>query len=314
MNAVSTFVFSKLALISRNLPPFKGKVRACMSIFRALGGESLSTPQTAVLNRPIKHQMRLDLRAWAQRLAYVDGGYEPRTVEFLRELTNASVSPGYLLDVGACIGAITVPYAVLRRNESPLAVIAFEAVSDNAKLLRDNVRLNYLGDAVRVHEIALGDTSKIVDIQVEGNRKKGEGAGTANILADGTDYECVRQSIQILRLDDIDLPRGCGAIKIDTDGYDFKVLQGAEAFLARERPIIFGEFSAHCMRWHGQTVSDVQRFCETINYRLFSKIANEMHFVRDFPVETFNQDLLLVPEEKLNRVTPRLLSNETRSI
>jgi FkbM family methyltransferase len=294
MNTAAAFAFSKLALISRSLPPFRGKVRACMSIFRALGGESLYTPQVALLSRPTKHLMKLDLRAWAQRFAYVDGGYEPRTVKFLVELTKANMSHGYLLDAGACVGAITVPYALLQQSESPMAVVAFETVSDNAKLLRENVQLNRLNDVVEVHELALGDTAKTVDIQVEGNRKRGDGAGTANILADGTDYECVRQSIQITRLYDIDLPRGCGAIKIDTDGYDFKVLQGAEAFLKRERPVIFGEFSAHCMRWHGQTVN--------------AKIDGKQRFASEFSVDTFDQDLLLVPKEKLDRVVSWLIS------
>ncbi len=283
-----------------------------MLVLNALGAKSLREPQVVKLSRPVAHHMALDVRAWAQRLAYVDGGYEPDTVDFLHALSAPDQSPGYLLDVGACIGAITVPYAVIRRNELPVSVIAFEAVGDNAKLLRENVGLNSLTANVVVHGVALGEAAKTVDIQVEGDRKAGEGAGTANILAEESKYECVRQTIQVMRLDDLALPHGCGVVKIDTDGYDLKVMQGATSFLRRERPVVFGEFSAHCMNWHGQTVDDVARFCESIDYRLYARADAGFRFMDKVQKDSFVQDLLLVPAEKLAAMSPYLIADHGR--
>jgi FkbM family methyltransferase len=307
MNALARTLFSAIASILRAVPPFRGKVRVAMFAFRVLGGHAWAEPQTVHLPRPVRHRMKLDIRAWAQRLAFVDGGYEPETVVFLRAVSAKTISPGYLLDIGACIGAIAIPYAVARRDELAQTVVAFEAVADNVKLLRENVALNELNANVTVHDVALGESSKTVAIQVEGDRNVGEGSGTANILAENSDYDCVRQTINVRRMDDLHLPRGCGVIKIDTDGYDLKVLQGGTEFLSRERPIVFGEFSAHCMGWHGQSVHDVRRLCEQAGYELFAKVGDKFRFTKVFDHESFVQDLLLVPAEKLDVISVYLV-------
>jgi hypothetical protein len=58
-------------------------------------------------------------------------------------------------------------------------------------------------------------------------------------------------------------------MKLDTDGYDLFVLMGAKGLLERAQPPILGEFSAHCLNWHGQTVADVRDFVDTFDYRVF---------------------------------------------
>jgi FkbM family methyltransferase len=193
-----------------------------------------------------------------------------------------------------------------------VTAVAVEAVPDNVVALRKNVGLNGLGDAISIVPYALGATAGVAQIQVEGDLEAGEGTGTANILADGTTFECVRQEVRVRTLDELldsgELPRRCSVVKIDTDGYDLKVLQGGTKFLARDRPVVFGEFSAHCLNWHGQSLSDVVAFADANGYQTWRRQIPEWRFTRTLGAGTFEQDLLLVPRERVDAFA-RLLAS-----
>lgn len=273
-------------------------------LYRLLGLRDRSVLVDVTLSRPVEYQMQLDLHSWLQRLAFLTGSYEPDTVLFLERLASASKPTGYLLDVGANIGTISIPFAVrAAKKEATISdgrvlAIAFEAVPDNIAVLRRNIHQNKLDGAVLVFPFGLGEVNKSVRIQVEGDLSAGAGTGTANILADDSKWDCVTQSIEIKRLDELDLPTNCGVVKIDTDGYDLKVLEGAVAFLRRSRPVIFGEFAAHCMNWHGQSLKDVAQLCDSIEYQVWMRLAGSYTFTDRLDHGHFVQDLLLVPREQ----------------
>jgi FkbM family methyltransferase len=297
-------LFLGFGRVASALPPVRGKTRLCLALYRLLGLAGRHVRVRARLRRPVRYVAELDLHAWLQRVAFLTGGYEGDTVEFLLRLESAGggARPGYLLDVGANVGLIAVPFALLARAGGGVRVVAVEAISDNLAVLRRNVELNGLGDAVKVVEVGLGEVARTVEIQVEGDLERGEGTGTANILPIGSTYECVRQTIEIRTLDELadcgEIPAGCSVVKIDTDGYDLKVLQGGVGFLRRERPVIFGEFSAVCLSWHGQSLADVLAFAKTVDYEVWKRIPRTWKFEVATEDSSFSEDLLLVPVEK----------------
>lgn len=278
-------IFIALVGASHTLPEIKGKHRALLALCHALKLDRRHATVEANLSKPVAYLARLDLHSWLQRLAFVSGGYETRTVHLLLRLWK-SHTRGYLLDIGANIGLISIPFALLARSAK---VIAVEAVVDNHRALTHNIALNNLVGRVTALNVALGDQEKTVDIQVEGDLRNGEGTGTANIMPDNSTYECERIPLQLQTLDDLYesgiLPKGCSIIKIDTDGYDLKILQGGKRFLAENRPIIFGEFAAHCLAWHGQSHDDVRDFAGSCGYSTHNYAG------------TFSEDLLLTPTE-----------------
>lgn len=236
------------------------------------------------------------------------GGYEDDTAEFLVDLQRSEGKDGYVLDIGANVGLIAIPTALLMRRHGgerrPL-VIAIEAVPANAQSLRGNVVRNSLERECVVVECGVGDTEKSVEIDVGSTDGVGQGTGTANIIADGAAYVCERISLRLSTLDALTgsgmLPPGCGVVKIDTDGYDLRALQGGADFVRRERPVIFGEFSAHCMSWHGQSIGSVESFFGELDYSVFRRAPRRWRFARDVDESTYEQDLLLVPREKVER-------------
>lgn len=296
--------FVAIARIAPVTPHFLGKSRIFLTLYKLLGLQKRHIVVSARLRRPVPFVAELDLHSWLQRIAFLTGGYEHETVELLRALHRYDARGGYLLDVGANIGLISIPFAMQMPTDA-VAVVAVEAVPDNVRTLRANVDRNGLSRRIQILPFGLGDESARVQIQVEGDLETGAGTGTANILPPGSTHECVRQEIVIRTLDELvtegQVPSACSVIKIDTDGYDLKVLQGASAFLLRERPVIFGEFSAHCLRWHGQSLADIVSFAEAHGYQVWRRLGSTLRFEHHTAVAhvPYSDDLLLVPEERL---------------
>ena len=297
--------FVAISRISARLPAFRGRTRIFLFLFDVLGLDGAHVEVRTRLRGKVPFEAWLDLHSWLQRIAYLTGGYEADTTEFLLRLGASVRREGYLLDIGANVGLLAIPYAMaIERSSSDVrkpVVIAVEAVAANVDALRRNVALNAADNFIEVLDTALGDVEKDVEMQIEGDLHAGEGTGTANILPDHSTYECVRVPLHLSTLDRLMdsqlLPAGCSIVKTDTDGYDLKIMHGGRRFLANSRPVIFGEFSAHCLKWHEQSIGDIRQFAHELDYLVWKRIGSSWAFSPDFDDATFVQDLLLVPSE-----------------
>jgi FkbM family methyltransferase len=302
LSALNLRVFRRFARQWRKLPPFKGKVRVEKELRKILGLDNHHILETIVLNDPVSYRATLDLHSWHEFLASIDGGYEGDTVRFLARCYDRR---GCFLDIGANIGLIGLPFAACidpsNLPEAPF-VFCIEAVRSNFERLVHNIQLNQRQRSIVAIAAGVGEREKTVEIQVEGNLKDGAGTGTANILSDGTNHPCERIALTITTLDKLyetgKIPDHCSLIKIDVDGYDLFVLQGARKLLSCERPIVFGEFNSHCLAWHGHSPIDVANYVEQFDYRVFFKSTEAWRFI---PIGEHkpDQDLLLVPKEKI---------------
>jgi len=203
---------------------------------------------------------------------------------------------------------ISIPFTLKASADTSTTIpfpttICFEAIKENCKALRRNIKTNDLQDAIKVFCLGLGVAEKVVDIQIEDNLREGEGTGTANILSADSKYVCERIPLKKMTLDSLmelgELAQNCSLVKIDTDGYDLFILKGAKLLLTESRPIIFGEFAAHCLGWHGQTVMDVIEYMNKFKYCVYSKKSNEYRFESNIDINSYVIDLLLVPEDKV---------------
>jgi FkbM family methyltransferase len=129
------------------------------------------------------------------------------------------LNPGELfVDVGANIGS----YSILAATKNA-RVIAIEPIPSTFKVLRQNVMLNELNDLIETINIGLGNK--------EENLKFSTDQGTINhVLKKGED---VKQMTKILvrPLDDVLDGRVPKIIKIDTEGFETKVIEGAQKTL-----------------------------------------------------------------------------------
>jgi len=139
------------------------------------------------------------------------------------------------IEVGANIGSHTVSIAseLTRMGRRLLAIepqpVVFQNMCANLAL---NGLLNVIAENAACGDISGWLTFTTPDYQHENN------SGGVSMLEDGTGDQRIRSA----RLDDL-VPDGfdVGLIKIDVEGFEQKVLEGATRTLARFRPIIYLE-------------------------------------------------------------------------
>lgn len=157
------------------------------------------------------------------------------------------------LDIGANKGV----YSWLLKDLSR-TVHAFEP---NPKMFRFLRRLE--GGNIHVSPVALSDETGPAELRVPRHRRGGfsnQGASLSAVkVADG--YESV--AIEARRLDDLDIA-DIGFVKIDVEGYEQAVLDGARETIARDRPVLLVEMEE--THTH-QPIEDAIARVEAMGYR-----------------------------------------------
>ena len=151
-----------------------------------------------------------------------------------------------VVDVGANIGGHTVPLA--KAVGARGCVVAVEPQRTAHALLSANAIMNGLLH-VECLRAAAGSAAGTVRIPALDPRAPCD-VGAAEVIADEARTE--GEEVPCLTIDDLGLT-ACRLIKIDAEGFEVEVLDGAQVTIARHRPILFVENdtvgrSAACLR------------------------------------------------------------------
>lgn len=147
----------------------------------------------------------------------------------LLELRSYIKKDAVILDIGANIGNHSVYWAV---NTKASRIYSFEPVQDTFAILKKNIEINGLTDKVKIFNIGLsnekinGSINHYDPKNIGGTSIKQDSDG--NLLLDKLD------NIQIEE-DSVDF------VKIDVEGHELAVFQGARETLLKYKPIIFVE-------------------------------------------------------------------------
>lgn len=137
-----------------------------------------------------------------------------------------------ILDIGANIGSHTV-YWALERNAKK--IYSFEPLPDTFSILQTNIKLNNLEDRVRIYDVGLSDTVCHTDVQHYSEMNIG---GTSFIKRESGQF-------QFKTLDSFNIQEHIDLIKIDVEGAEVDVLNGAVNTIQKSHPIIVLETFTH---------------------------------------------------------------------
>lgn len=129
---------------------------------------------------------------------------------------------GALIDVGANLGSVCLPFAAKRPAWRVLAIEAHQGLS---QILSANVKQNRLAN-VTVLTAAAGDASGVVDFPAPPLDRSGN-HGTLSL----GDSSSALRSTRMVTLDEI-APPNTRLVKIDVEGFEPAVLAGAAGLLA----------------------------------------------------------------------------------
>ena len=194
-------------------------------------------------------QGRLKGKKWivgAGEHGYWLGSYEiTKRLAFEREIKPGSI----IYDIGANVGYFSLLAAVLAGEEGK--VVAFEPLPRNTEFLKKHIAMNELS-TIQVVEAAVSSHS--------GEAFFDFGASTAM----GHLSENGGLRVQMVSLDEMvskgELPPP-DHIKIDVEGAEFDVLQGAEQVINQYQPVLF--LDTHQRTAHQNTISFLQehKYC-----------------------------------------------------
>jgi FkbM family methyltransferase len=156
------------------------------------------------------------------------GEFSQLEVEFLRPY----LTPGStVLDIGANIGALTIPFAHLVGPTG--CVVAFEPQRLCYQTLCANVALNSLTN-VLAFQYALGFEGDSIRVPLTDPYQRNNFGGLA--LSPTENGEIVT----LVKLDEINAPKA-GLVKIDVEGMEPEVLKGGRGYITEHKPVLYLE-------------------------------------------------------------------------
>ncbi len=151
-------------------------------------------------------------------------------------------TPGMVLfDVGAHFGAFSL--ATLRYGGADARVVAVEPSTAAARVLKANLALNDATSRVTVHEAAVGAVDGSLEML-----SAGAGGGQYFVAVHGPRPDAI--SIREYTLPSLAAASGLQPthVKIDVEGYEGAVLDGAADWLEKQRPVVFLELHCEMLR------------------------------------------------------------------
>lgn len=170
--------------------------------------------------------------------------YQQKSLDFALKFVSAN---DCVIDVGANIGLHTVRFSNFFNR-----VISFEPAKTNFECLMLNTEKFR---NVKLFKMALGNTQENKQILIPKDSSSCGGYSFKDFI--DFDGETDKEDVQILRLDDLELP--VNLIKIDTQGYELEVLTGSLRTLQKYNPVILIET-------YGPQLNSINSFLKNIGY------------------------------------------------
>lgn len=183
------------------------------------------------------------------------GGWEKATITYLEK----SVKPGYfVVEVGANVGSHTLLMAKHAGRSG--RVYAFEPTEYAASKLQANLDLNKeIDNVVLRREMVTNSGGDLPNLFIQSTWALG-----------GKHVEpCKLESPRSISLDRFASEEGIDRIdliKIDVDGYDYKVLEGGKGIINRFKPIIFCELYEKALREQGDSIEKIFALLGSLGY------------------------------------------------
>lgn len=280
------FLGSLLRLVLRSYPLERGKFRILSSVFLAHLAPQPGRRVVTKLRYGLR--MRIDPSEFLQAHLYLFGSYELPTIRFLRSF----LSPGAVcMDIGAQMGYLSLAMATSANRRT--VVHAFEPEDHNASRFLDNMALNSISN-VYLHREAVSNVEGSLQLFLS----KTSNAGTHSTLFNERTVTAESIRIPATTLDAFVRTQGLervDLIKIDVEGAEFEVLQGADHVLRQYRPHVILELCDILQEERGLSSRQVKEFMAERGYAAFALADDGTPLPITLDTPHGNDNVLFIP-------------------
>ncbi len=220
---------------------------------------------------------------------YLVNGFTP--LEPISALFHSILRPGDLaVDVGANVGYFSaLGSQLVGATGSVLAIEASPTTAARLRTLQKNRPANVL-----IHETAVSDSVGSIEFYVA----KSDHSGIASLRDLGA-RAATKITVPTNTLDNLLVNQApIRLLKIDVEGAEFKVLMGAKAILARDRPYVILELTPSFLRSFGHDPNDILAFAKELGYGCW-RVDQTLTPFCGLPVGDFQCDVLLAPQDTM---------------
>ena len=202
--------------------------------------------------------------------------YEDENFQFI----DRSLKPGHtVLDIGAHIGLTAVLFG---QKVTPNGrVFSFEPTPVSYGVLKETIRINKLEQVITPVNSPVTDKSGTVNFYISNTAvdvanslvawEKGKELHGIQLNA-----TCVDDFVKSQKITKVDF------MKIDAEGVEYKVLNGAKETLTTHKPLVILALHPTAVATNGDSLKDIYSFLKEIGYKIFldQKEINEDSFCR----------------------------------
>jgi len=237
-------------------------------------------------------QLRLHLGNDLSRQVYIAGCYEPNEFAFLDKLLQPGMN---FFDAGAGEGLYTLFAA--RRVGDTGAVWGFEPSGREFDRLLENLRLNDVGN-VHAFRIALADVDGQGELVVADAEHSGQ--NTLGAFAYDVARELRKEPVPLRRVDHVvsehDITR-LDVLKMDVEGAELRLIEGAHETLSRFRPVILFEALDAALRHQGGGSEALCDALSALGYRLYV-FSDDTGLPVPAAPGRFGENMIAIPAER----------------
>ena len=234
------------------------------------------------LNHEVSFFIPNQVIAWRVKTLFTQ---EPETIEWIN---NFEDNLNIFWDIGGNIGLYSI-YSALRHKN--LQIFCFEPSTSNLRTLSRNISINNLQNRININQFALSDKKNIYQTMHETHFIEGHSMSTFSYNTDFEGKNLVPEQkyniygTSIDNLIEAKILKCPNYIKLDVDGIEHKILDGAKKTLMNnDLKSILVEVNENFLDQH----KDIIRIMKENNFKLVSKNQNTPEVQNTKFSKTFN--------------------------
>jgi len=217
-----------------------------------------------------------------------DGYYEPFQSDILLELGKKSQR---FLDIGANMGFYSLAIAI----ENPkISVISFEPQPSVYQIMLKNIEMNQLHERINLINMGLGHQADELTMYIP--KFTGTGGGSFKNLHED-EGEAHQIKVPVVTLDSLELSAS-DLVKIDVEGFELNVIDGAKELISQNRPTIMAELLRKWMKPFGHSPQMFLNKLENLGYRCFAINENDLTELDQIDEETVQTNFVFVHNDR----------------